>query len=196
MWIMVWSTILLACIGTLFLRIAGRKSISQMTIPQVMILLAIGTVLGTEVSGKGMTNTILALGTFILFLIVVEWVTLRSNRIESILKGKSVSVIHEGKLEIDNLRRLRVSVDDLKKRLRMVGISNIEDVKSGTIENNGELGYELYPEAKPVTKKDMELMLKAYLPQPQRNALSVVKRISSEEDSTDSHRYEVPTQLQ
>ncbi|MDP1513187.1 DUF421 domain-containing protein [Paenibacillus sp. CMAA1739] len=165
MWIIVWSTILLACIGTLFLRIAGRKSISQMTIPQVMILLAIGTVLGSEVSGKGMTNTILALGTFILFLIVVEWITLRSNRIESILKGKSVSVIHEGKLEIDNLRRLRVSVDDLEKRLRMVGI------------------------------KDMELMLKTYLPQ-LKSDVSGVERISFEGDQTEPHRDEVPTHLQ
>lgn len=54
MWTIFWSTIFLACMGTLFLRIAGRKSISQMTIPQIIILLSIGTVLGTQVSGKGM----------------------------------------------------------------------------------------------------------------------------------------------
>jgi len=194
MWTIFWSTILLACIGTLFLRVAGRKSMSQMTIPQIMILLSIGTVLGTQVSGKGMTKTILALGTFILFLIVVEWATLRSNRMEAILKGKSVSVIHEGKLEINNLRRMRMSVDDLEKRLRMAGISHIEDVKTGTIENNGELGYELYPEAKPVTRRDMEFMLKAYFPLG-KNVLSEEESIFSEVQ-TGSHREAVPAKLQ
>jgi len=165
-----------------------------MTIPQIKILLAVGTVLGSQVSDKGMMKTILALGTFISFLIVVEWVTLRSNRMESILKGKSVSVIQEGKLEINNLRRLRMSVDDLEKRLRMAGISHIEDVKSGTIENNGELGYELYPEAKPVTKRDMERMLKAYFPQPEM--LSAGAESIFSEVQTGSHREVVPTQLQ
>lgn len=172
MWMIFWSTIFLACIGTLFLRIAGRKSISQMTIPQIIILLSIGTVLGTQVSGKGMKETILALAVFIGFLILVEWITLRSNVMESILKGKSVSVIREGKLDTNNLHKLRISVDDLEKRLRMAGISRVEDVKSGTIENNGELGYELYPEAAPVTRKDLQRMFEAYFPHPETEPLS------------------------
>lgn len=193
MWTILWSTILLACIGTLFLRIAGRKSISQMTIPQIMILLAIGTVLGSEVSGKGMMKSILALGTFISFLIVIEWVTLRSNRMESIFKGKSVLVIHDGKLVINNLRKLRLTVDDLEKRLRMAGISHIEDVKAGTIENNGEFGYELYPEAKPVTFKDMEQMLKTYFPQPIIDTSVNKENIFSEIIKGDK---DIPAQLQ
>ncbi|WP_438432698.1 DUF421 domain-containing protein [Gorillibacterium sp. sgz500922] len=191
MGIIIGNTILLACIGTFFLRIAGRKSISQMTIPQIMILLATGTVLGSEVSGKGMANTIGVLGTFILILILIEWMTLRSKRIEAILNGESVPVIQEGKLEMANLRKLRISVDDLEKRLRMAGISHIEDVKSGTIENNGELGYELFPDAKPITKRDMELMLKTYLPQPPREAPSLFSEVQKE-----PHRGEGPQQLQ
>ncbi|MBD3919165.1 DUF421 domain-containing protein [Paenibacillus sp. PR3] len=195
MWTIFWSTILLACVGTLFLRMSGRKSISQMTIPQVMILLALGTVLGSEVSGKGMTKTVLALATFIVFLIAVEWITLRSNRMESILKGTSVSVIHEGQLQVDNLRKLRMSVDDLEKRLRLAGISHCEDVKIGTIENNGEFGYELYPEAKPVTVKDMERMLMAYFPQLHVERTSGAESIFSEVQNG-FHRDKVPTKLQ
>lgn len=195
MWTIFWSTILLACVGTLFLRISGRKSISQMTIPQVMILLALGTVLGSEVSGKGMTKTVLALGTFIVFLIAVEWITLRSNRMESLLKGSSVTVIHEGQLQVHNLRKLRMTVDDLEKRLRLAGISHFEDVKSGTIENNGEFGYELYPEAKPVTVKDMERMLQSYFSHLLVAPISEAESIFSEVQ-TGFHREKVPTKLQ
>ncbi|MFD7522068.1 DUF421 domain-containing protein [Paenibacillus chitinolyticus] len=143
MWTIFWYTILLTCVATLFLRIAGRKSISQMSVPQLVILLTIGAVIGSEVSGKGMPKRILALGTFIAFLVVTEWVTLRWDCAETILKGKALPVIQEGKLIVPNLRKLRISVDDLEKRLRMAGISRIEDVKTGTIESNRELGYEL-----------------------------------------------------
>ncbi|MGO4275634.1 YetF domain-containing protein, partial [Paenibacillus sp. TAF58] len=98
-------------------------------------------------------------------------------------------MIDQGKLVIPNLRILRISVDDLEKRLRMAGISRIEDVKSGTIEDNGELGYDLYPHAKPVTQGHLESILKSYFqvtvqptPQPERNISAEVK--------SDSHRKE------
>ena len=126
MWTIFWSSILLASAGTLLLRAAGRKSISQMTVPQLIIMLAIGTVVGSEVSGKGIAKTVLALGTFIGFLVFIEWLTLRWNRAETILKGKAVLVIDQGKLVIPNLRILRMSVDDLEKRLRMAGISGLK----------------------------------------------------------------------
>ncbi|WP_274651298.1 DUF421 domain-containing protein [Paenibacillus humicola] len=195
MWSIIWSSILLACVGTLFLRISGRKSISQMTAQQFVILLSIGTVIGTEVSGKGMAKTILALGTFIVFLIAVEWVTLHWNRAETILKGKAVPIIQEGKLVIQNLRKLRMSVDDLEKRLRIAGISRIEDVESGTIESNGDLGYDLYSDAKPLTKGDLEKLLKAYFPQIKTQSAPDKESIFSEVE-TNSHPDKVLEQLQ
>ncbi|MFF2154865.1 DUF421 domain-containing protein [Paenibacillus chitinolyticus] len=180
MWTIFWYTILLACVATLFLRIAGRKSISQMSVPQLVILLTIGAVIGSEVSGKGMPKTILALGTFIAFLVVTEWVTLRWDRAETILKGKAVPVIQEGKLVVPNLRKLRISVDDLEKRLRMAGISRIEDVKTGTIESNGELGYELTSNAKPVTRGDLEDLFQMYFSQDKTHLSTEKKNIFSE----------------
>ncbi|NHM33905.1 DUF421 domain-containing protein [Bacillus sp. C11] len=71
-------------------------------------------------------------------------------------KGVSLPVISNGELIIDNLKKLRMSVDDLEKRLRIAGISKMEDVKTGTIEVNGQYGYELMPHAKPVTLADLK----------------------------------------
>ena len=195
MWTIFWSSILLACVGILFLRAAGRKSISQMTVPQLVILLAIGTILGTEVSGKGLMNTVIALGTFIGVLVAIEWLTLRWNPAETIIKGKSVLVIDEGNLVVPNLRKLRMSVDDLEKRLRIAGISKFKDVKSGTIEDNGELGYDLYPHAKPVTREDLENMLKSYLLPVNKQSTSHPENIFTEVQS-DSHQKKVPENLQ
>ncbi|MBT2656025.1 DUF421 domain-containing protein [Bacillus sp. ISL-18] len=161
MWTYFWEAILFASAGTLILRLGGRKSISQMTVPQLAIIISLGTILGGEVAGKGVANSILAAATFVGFLVVTEWISLRWNRVEKVLKGEAVPVISEGKLLLDNLRTLRISVDDLEKRLRMAGINRIEDVQAGTIENNGELGYSLMPNARPVTMGDLERILKA-----------------------------------
>ncbi|MED4344625.1 MULTISPECIES: DUF421 domain-containing protein [Heyndrickxia] len=160
MWTVFWHSLVLAVAGTIILRLGGRKSISQMTIPQLAILLALGTILGSEVSGKGLFESVLAAGTFVGFLVLTEWATLKWNIAESVIRGKSVRVIADGKILTDQLRSLRLTVDDLEKRLRIAGISRIEDVKTGTIEANGELGYELMDYARPVTLGDLEKLLK------------------------------------
>ncbi|MBB3114738.1 uncharacterized membrane protein YcaP (DUF421 family) [Paenibacillus phyllosphaerae] len=159
------QSLLFALTSIVLLRIAGRKSISQMTMPQIGILLTIGSIVGSEVSGKGIGKSIAAAAVFIAVLIAVEWLTLRSNTVEKFLKGVAIPVVVEGQVLTDSLRRLRISVDDLEKRLRMKSVANVQDVKIATIEVNGELGLELFPHARPVTSGEIEALLKAYLPQ-------------------------------
>ncbi|MBB3126207.1 uncharacterized membrane protein YcaP (DUF421 family) [Paenibacillus rhizosphaerae] len=163
--IIVWQSAVVALAGILLLRISGRKSISQMTVPQVTILLIVGTVLGSQVSGKGLGWTLLASAVMIVVLMLNEWLAVKWNRAEKVLKGGAVPVIENGKMLTSNMKRLRLTVDDLEKRLRLLGISRIEDVRTGTVENNGELGYELMPWAKPVTMGELEKILKANFPQ-------------------------------
>jgi len=160
-----WHSLVLAVAGILMLRMSGRKSISQMTMPQVGVLLTIGAILGSEVAGKGMAETLLAVFTFLAVLYVTEWMTLKWNPAERALKGAAVPVIENGSLVTANMKKLRLSVDDLEKRLRLAGIARVQDVQFGTIETNGELGYELMAHARPVTRGDLEEMLKANFPQ-------------------------------
>lgn len=160
MWTVFWESLVLAFFGTLILRIGGRKAVSEMTIPQFAILLTIGAVLGSEVSGKGLAESILATATFVGFLVLSEWIGLKWDGAETVLQGKSVPVIVEGQVQINNLKKLRLTVDDLEKRLRLAGISRITDVKTGTMEVNGQFGYELMEHARPVTMGDLERLLK------------------------------------
>ncbi|OXM82364.1 DUF421 domain-containing protein [Paenibacillus rigui] len=184
------NAIILAAMGTLLLRLAGRKSLAQMTTPQVAILLTIGAVLGSEVGGKGLLPSIIATATFIGFLVAMEWISLRWNGAETAVKGKAILIISDGNLMIDNLKKLRMSVDDLEQRLRLAGISHFQDVKTGTIERNGEFGYEWMPEAKPVTVKDLERILGEKL-----GALTNKNNIFTEIKG-DTHEQAIPEILQ
>ncbi|PLS03354.1 DUF421 domain-containing protein [Neobacillus cucumis] len=195
MWSVFWQSLLFASVGTIILRLGGRKSISQMSVPQLAIIISLGTILGGQVSGKGIGKTILVAATFVGFLVVTEWITLHWNRAEKALKGQAIPVISDGKLLVDNLRRLRVTVDDLEKRLRMKGINRIEDVQVGTIESNGEFGYSLMPHARPVTMGDLEKMIKENFPQINNMPHSVNDNNIFKEVTTNSHSKDVPNQL-
>lgn len=87
----------------LILRLGGRKSISQMTIPQLAIIISLGAILGGEVTGKGVFQSIVATVTFVGFLMVTVWITLHWNGAEKALKGQAIHIISEGKLMVKNL---------------------------------------------------------------------------------------------
>ncbi len=156
---LIWQTILIFVIGSILLRISGRRSISQMTIPQTVIMIGIGTLLIQPVTGKGLWTTFGVALLLILSLIVTEYLQLKFDGGETIISGKAVPVIENGTLNEKNLQRLRLPVDKLEARLRQSGISAINDVQFATLESSGQLGYILKQQKQPATKEDIQNLI-------------------------------------
>lgn len=158
---LVWQAILIFAVGTLFLRVGGRKSISQMTMPQTIIMIGLGTLLIQPVTGQGLWATFGVAAILIAALVATEFIQIKSDRLESIISGKSVAVIQNGVLNEKNLKKLRLTADKLETRLRQAGITSINDVQTATLEVSGQLGYTLKPEKQPATKGDIQQLIQA-----------------------------------
>lgn len=158
----IWQSFLLIFIGIVLLRISGRKSISQMTLATTVVMISIGTIIVQPIIETSVIRTIIAASIFVSVLIMLEYFQLKFNFLENMLTGKSIVVIENGQLNEKNLKRLRLTVDQLENRLRQAGISNFADLKTGTIETNGQLGYEFTKEAKPLTVRDFKMLMQAY----------------------------------
>lgn len=150
----IFQAILIFFVGTFILRIGGRKSISQMTISQTVVMIGLGSLLIQPLTGKGLLITFLVALVLSILMIITEYLEIKIDFLETLFTGKSVIVIQNGAPNINNLRKLRLSIDRLETRLRQAGISSIEDVKYATIEVSGQLGYELKDNKKPLTKED------------------------------------------
>lgn len=158
-WILTWQTIGIIVFGTILLRIGGRKSISQMTITQVVIMIGIGSLLTQPLTGNGYWVTIGVAAILIACMIIIEYVEYKIDGIETLASGKSVVVIEQGRLVERGMDRLRLTTDKLEMRLRQAGIANISDVEWATIEISGNLGYSLKPQKQPATKEDIAAIL-------------------------------------
>ncbi|MDR4887831.1 DUF421 domain-containing protein [Fredinandcohnia sp. QZ13] len=156
---LIWQTILIFAVATIILRIGGRKSISQMTIPQTVIMIAIGTLLIQPVTGKGLWTTFGVAIILVLSLIITEYIQLKFDGAETAISGKAIPVIENGTLQEKNLRKLRLTVDKLEERLRQLGIKAINDVEFATLETSGQLGYTLKKEKQPATKEDIQNLI-------------------------------------
>jgi uncharacterized membrane protein YcaP (DUF421 family) len=152
----IWKAILIVLIGTLLLRLAGRKSISQMTVAQTVIMISIGSLLIQPVAGRNLWTTFGVAGLLVLTLIALEYVQLKSDTLERFFSGNSLTVIENGVINEKNMKKLRFTTDKLEMRLRQVNVSRMSDVKWATLEPNGQLGYTLHPNAQPATKQDIQ----------------------------------------
>ena len=92
-------------------------------------------------------------------MVVTEYLEFKVDFIETLMSGKALIIIEDGKVNMKNMKKLRLTVDRLEMRMRQVGISSVDDVKYATIEASGQIGYELKKEKQPLTRADLnELM--------------------------------------
>ncbi|CAM3419310.1 DUF421 domain-containing protein [Marinicrinis lubricantis] len=152
----IWKSVILILAGMVLLRISGRKSISQLTVATTVIMISIGTTIVQPIANHNLWKAIGSASVFIVALLIIEWLQLKFDFFERLLNGRAITAIENGQVHQKNLRKTRMTVDMLEIRLRQIGVSNISDVKTATIEPNGQIGYELMRHAKPLTIGELE----------------------------------------
>lgn len=155
----IWESLAILFTGFCLLRIAGKKTVAQMSGLEIITILAIASTTGHAISETGLIKTILTLCSLVALLILIQFLSIKFYIIKKIFVGKATPVIQDGKIITNNLKKLRISVDQLEARLRENGISSITDIKTASIEITGQLGYELMKHAKPVTLGELEQIL-------------------------------------
>lgn len=155
-WHLLWKAVIIVLGGTILLRFAGRKSISQMTLAQTVIMIGIGTLLIQPIAGENIWSTLLVGLFLVLTLIIMEYVQVKWDYFEKTLTGKSKIIIADGVIQEKNLRNVRLTVDQLEMNLRQQNVQRIEDVQWATLEANGRVAMVLKEDSQPVTKKEFK----------------------------------------
>ncbi|MCT2536372.1 DUF421 domain-containing protein [Aquibacillus koreensis] len=154
----IWKAIVIVIGGVLILRLAGRKSISQLTVAQTVMMIAVGSLIIQPVGDRNIWITMVITLLMVITLILIEYLVLKSNKMETFIYGKSFIVVENGRINEQNLKKLRLTVDMLEVRLRQQNIGKISDLQWATIESNGQLGYMLKPEQQYATKEDIQML--------------------------------------
>lgn len=160
----IWESALLVITGMVLLRMAGRKSISQMSVVTTVIMISIGTTIVQPIANHHLSIAVGSAAVFILTLILIEYLEMKFDVLETLFNGRAKVVIENGQYLPETMRKMRITVDKLEMQLRQQGIRSLSDVQLGTLESNGQLACELMPHARPVTLGDLEQLLAKHLP--------------------------------
>ena len=88
-----------------------------------------------------MLNAVIPVLTVIFLEIIVSFLTTKSRCLKRLLDGTPDVVIERGKLNINVLGKLRMSVEELICECRQAGISDLSDVEYAILEENGKFSF-------------------------------------------------------
>jgi len=88
-----------------------------------------------------LTGATLAICTFAFWAVVLGWVSYLFPQFRKALEGEPRVIVRDGRLLEGNLRRDRMTRDEVESEMRLAGIGRMEDVAWAILETNGKISF-------------------------------------------------------
>ena len=125
------------------MRMLGRRELSKMQPFDLLILVVIADFVqqGVTQQDYSVTGAILAVGTFALLIVATSWLSWRFPRARPLLDGNPVVLVEDGKPVRDNLRRERITIEEIAAQARVQQLDSITKIRWAILETSGEISF-------------------------------------------------------
>jgi uncharacterized membrane protein YcaP (DUF421 family) len=124
-------------------RVIGRRELSSLEPFDLILLVMIGDLVqqGITQNDFSVTGLLLVGGTVGLLTVVVSYASYRFPRLRPVLDGEPVIVLEDGKPIDRNLKRNRITLEELAAAARQQGIASLESVRWAVLETSGSISF-------------------------------------------------------
>ncbi|HOP74274.1 MAG TPA: DUF421 domain-containing protein [Bacillota bacterium] len=159
MLILPFRTIILYLVVVLIIRIMGKHQVGQLQPYELVITIMISELAAVPMQDTEipLLNGIIPILTLLLIQVCVSLLSLKSPGFRRIISGEPSIIINQGRINQQELIRLRYSLSDLLEQLRLKGIPNVADVDYAILETSGKLSVIPKTDKRPVTPGDLAL---------------------------------------
>ncbi len=125
------------------MRVIGRRELSSMEPFDLIMLVVIGDLIqqGVTQQDVSVTGALLAATTIGLLTILLAWLNYRFPGLRPALEGRPVVLVEDGKAIESNLKRERITVEELAAQARLKEIDSISDVRWAVLETSGAISF-------------------------------------------------------
>jgi len=126
----------------LLLRVSGKRTLAKLNAFDFVITVALGSTLATVVlsSSVALVEGVTALALLVALQYVVAWASVRSPRVERLVKSEPTLLYRDGFLE-GAMRRQRVTADEVVQAARGQGHADLGSVAAVVLETDGSLSF-------------------------------------------------------
>ncbi len=149
-------TIILYLTMILVIRLLGKRQIGQMEPSEFVVTMMIANLatIPMEDDGIALFAGFVPICVILGVELVLSYLNLKNSKLRWLLCGKPVILIENGNILQQNLRKTRITMDELAGHLREKDVLDIQSVQYAILETNGNLSVFPYPKEKPASARD------------------------------------------
>jgi uncharacterized membrane protein YcaP (DUF421 family) len=127
----------------LLTRVIGRRELSSFQPFDLILLIVLGDSIqqGLTQDDYSVTGAFIAIGTIAALQVLTSWSAFRFPWLRRLLDGHPIVLVEDGKVIERNLRRERLTMDDIAEQARSNQIASIQDVQWAIFEPSGTISF-------------------------------------------------------
>jgi uncharacterized membrane protein YcaP (DUF421 family) len=128
----------------LLMRIVGRRELSSLGPFDIILLVVIGDAVqqGLTQDDYSLTGAVIVVTAIALLQVFTSYLSFRFSFLRPVLEGKPIVIVQDGKPIEANLRRERLTVDEVMEQARSSAqISSLAEIQYAIIESNGSISF-------------------------------------------------------
>jgi len=127
----------------LITRTIGRRELGTLAPFDLILLVVVGDLVqqGVTQSDYSLTGTLIVLSTLAVLIVATSYASFRSPRIQRVFEGEPIVLVEHGELVEANMRRQRMTADELAAEARLQGIAALSGVRFAVLETSGEISF-------------------------------------------------------
>ena len=149
-------TVFLYLVLIAIIRFLGKRQLGQMEPSEVVVTMVVADLASISMQDKNvpLSSSLIPIFAVLGMELLLSLLSLRSVFFRKLLCGKPVILIENGKFLQDNMRKTRITLDELTSQLREKDVLDISTVQYAILETGGNLSVFPFPEQKPPSAKD------------------------------------------
>ena len=134
-------------------RLMGKRQVGQMEPSEFVVTMLVANLASIPMEEESipLSAGLIPIVTVLVLEVFLSFLSLRSIFIRKLLCGKPVILIENGRILRENLRRTRVTLDELTGHLREKDVLDPRSVQFAILETNGNLSVFPYPKERPAS---------------------------------------------
>lgn len=152
-------SVILYLLLILAIRAMGKRQIGEMEPSEFVVAILIADLASVPMQDLGipLLSGIIPILTVLSIELLLSVLSYHSVFVRRLFCGKPVILIENGKILQKNLKKTRLTPDELTEHLREKDIMDLSTVKYAILETNGQISTMLYAKHQPPTAKDLNL---------------------------------------
>jgi uncharacterized membrane protein YcaP (DUF421 family) len=147
------SIVFILIIGVVAMKLIGKKSVSQMTLNNVLFVFVLSSTLGALITNPHrVIIALIVVATIVTFVLILEKLSVKSNALERIFVSLPSVIYEDNQYQINELSKNNLTVDQVEMTIRAKGIPSVEACKTIVLEPTGGISVEVKPEYEPIKK--------------------------------------------